>query len=214
VEDTTASPGPVAQRPVLIADEDADVRALVSSLLEQNGFTTREASCGEEALAAARLEQPGLVLLEVRLPGLCGYEVCHQLRDQYGENLPIVFLSADRTESYDRVAGLLVGADDYVVKPFAADELLARLRRLIRRETPIAESVVSKLTKREVEILGLLAQGLPQQEIAAELFISPKTVGTHIEHILGKLGVRSRAQAVAVAYREHLSESRDGAAGN
>jgi DNA-binding NarL/FixJ family response regulator len=204
----------VAQSPVLIADEDAEVRALVSSLLEQNGFTTHEAASGEEALAAARRERPGLVLLEVRLPGLCGYEVCHQLRDQYGENLPIVFLSAERTESYDRVAGLLVGADDYVVKPFAPDELLARLRRLIRREWPIAESVVSKLTKRELEVLGLLAQGLRQQEIAAELVISPKTVGTHIEHILGKLGVRSRAQAVAVAYREHLSESRDGAAGN
>jgi DNA-binding NarL/FixJ family response regulator len=203
----------VAQSPVLIADEDAEVRALVSSLLEQNGFTTREAASGEEALEAARREQPELVLLEVRLPGLCGYEVCHQLRDQYGQNLPIVFLSADRTESYDRVAGLLVGADDYLVKPFAADELLARLRRLIRRETPIAESVVSKLTKREFEVLGLLAQGLQQQQIASELFISPKTVGTHIEHILRKLGARSRAQAVALAYREHLTEN-DGAAGD
>jgi DNA-binding CsgD family transcriptional regulator len=128
------------------------------------------------------------------------------LRHEFGEGLPIMLVSGDRTEAYDRVAGLLIGADDYLVKPYAPDELLARARRLLRRATPIAPPVAAKLTLRETEVLSLLAEGLEQDEIAARLFITRKTVGTHIEHILKKLGVRSRAQAVALAYRSDLVE--------
>ena len=107
--------------------------------------------------------------------------------------------------TYDCVAGLLVGADDYVVKPYADDVLLARVRRLVERRVPQpAPSVTERLTKRELEILQLLADGLRYRQIAEQLFISHRTVGTHIEHILSKLGVRSRAEAVAVAYREAL----------
>jgi DNA-binding NarL/FixJ family response regulator len=145
--------------------------------------------------------------LEVALPGLSGYEVCHQLRNEFGDALPIVFLSGDRTEPFDRVAGLLIGADDYLVKPFALDELLARVRRLARRTAPVPPAVASKLTNREMEVLRLLADGLDQDEIARQLFITRKTVGTHIENTMRKLGVRNRAQAVALAYREDLVES-------
>jgi DNA-binding NarL/FixJ family response regulator len=109
-----------------------------------------------------------------------------------------------RIESFDRVAGLLIGADDYLVKPFAADELLARVRRLVRQATPLVPSLASKLTAREQEVLRLLAKGAEQDDIGRQLFISRKTVGTHIEHILQKLGVRSRTQAVALACREDL----------
>jgi DNA-binding NarL/FixJ family response regulator len=147
---------------------------------------------------------PRLVVLEVALPGLSGYEVCHQLRNEFGEALPIVFVSGDRTEPFDRVAGFLIGADDYLIKPFAPDELLARVRRLARRTAPVPASVASKLTNREMEVLRLLAEGLEQDDIARQLFITRKTVGTHIENIMRKLGVRSRSQAVALAYREDL----------
>jgi DNA-binding NarL/FixJ family response regulator len=116
----------------------------------------------------------------------------------------VLFLSAARTEPYDRVAGLLVGADDYVVKPFAVDELLARVRRLVRQAVPAVGTSTSPLTPREREVLRLLVRGLAADEIATELFISKKTVGTHLEHIFTKLGVRSRAQAIAVAYRDDL----------
>jgi DNA-binding NarL/FixJ family response regulator len=89
------------------------------------------------------------------------------------------------------------------VRPFAPDELLARVRRLIHG-APSSSNTKARLTHREREVLGLLAEGLRQKEIASRLFISERTVGTHIEHILAKLGVRSRAEAVAVAYRQDL----------
>jgi DNA-binding NarL/FixJ family response regulator len=81
---------------------------------------------------------------------------------------------------------------------------LARVRRLVRHASPAAESSIGLLTPREREVLRLLVQGLAADEIAKALFISKKTVGTHLEHIFTKLGVRSRAQAIAVAYRDEL----------
>jgi two-component system nitrate/nitrite response regulator NarL len=149
-----------------------------------------------------RAEPPAAVLLDVNMPGLSGYEVCRSLREEHGQSLPLMFVSGERTESYDRVAGLTIGADDYLAKPFEPDELLARLRGLLRRCG--ARSSVSTLTRREREVLSLLADGLDQDEIARRLVISRKTVGTHIERILGKLGVHSRAEAVALAYKLQL----------
>jgi DNA-binding NarL/FixJ family response regulator len=167
----------------------------------------REAPSGEKALEAARDGHPSLVVLEVCLPGVSGYEVCRQLRDEFGDGLAIIFVSGTRTESLDCVAGLLLGADDYLVKPFTSGELLARVRALVRRAAPVRsgrERKSARLTLRELEVLQLLADGLEQGEIAERLVISSKTVGNHIERILGKLGVHSRAQAVGVAYREQL----------
>ena len=196
--------GPADLGPILIVDEDPESRAVIATVLGQAGYETREVACGNAALKAARDELPRLVVLEVALPGLCGYEVCHQLRGQFGDGLPIIFVSGDRTEPFDAVAGLLLGADDYLAKPISPDELLARVRRLDRRSIPVVPGVAAKLTRREMEVLRLLAEGHEQDEIAQELYISRKTVGTHIEHILRKLGVRSRAQAVALAYRDDL----------
>jgi DNA-binding NarL/FixJ family response regulator len=190
--------------PILIADHDEEMRSLVAAVLAQAGYETLQAASGDEAIDAARRSLPRLVVLEVALPGLSGYEVCHQLRNEFGEALPIVFVSGDRTEPFDRVAGFLIGADDYLIKPFAPDELLARVRRLARRTAPVPASIASKLTNREMEVLRLLAEGLEQGDIARQLFITRKTVGTHIENIMRKLGVRSRSQAVALAYREDL----------
>ena len=191
--------------PILIVEDDAGVRGLLTELLEGAGYATRCAQTGEEGLALARAERPALAILDVSLSGLSGYEVCRALRDDLGERLAIMFVSGARTESFDRVAGLLVGADDYLSKPFAPDELLARVRALLRRSA--APAAAESLTRREREVLGLLAAGLERSEIARQLVISPKTVGTHVEHILGKLGVHTQAQAVARAYREGLVET-------
>ena len=164
-----------------------------------------QVASGEEVLEAVREVRPSIVLLEIPLGGLSGYEVCRALRAEASE-MPIVFVSGSRTESYDRVAGLLVGADDYIVKPYAPDELLTRVRHLVRRSQPPTPSVTARLTKREREVLLLLADGLRQDDIAERLFISRKTVGTHVANILRKLGVRSQTQAVAVAFREEFGD--------
>jgi DNA-binding NarL/FixJ family response regulator len=188
---------------VLVVDDDDTHRELISTVLGRAGFSTVDAANGEEAMAAARRHLPQLVVLDVRLPDVSGYEICRELRDEFGDRVSIVFLSGARTEGFDQAAGLLVGADDYLVKPFSPDELLARVR--VRLPVAPAEPpLLSDLTKRELEVLHLLSDGLSQKEIAASLVISSKTVAAHIQHILGKLGVHSRAQAVAHAYRRGL----------
>jgi two-component system, NarL family, nitrate/nitrite response regulator NarL len=187
---------------ILVVDDDPRTGEAISALLEGAGFETRQASSGEEALAATREVRPQMVLLDVRLPGVSGYEVLRELRRRFGETLPVMFVSGERVEPLDRVAGLLLGADDYLVKPFAPDELIARVRRLaIRSASNGEDAVTANLTRREREVLELLASGLAQPEIARRLVISSGTVASHIEHILAKLGVHSRAEAVAVAHR-------------
>src|SRR5205823_12741388 len=135
---------------------------------------------------AAR-ETPRLVLLDVNLPGTSGYAVCNELRQTLGHQLPIVFLSGERTEPFDRVAGLLIGADDYITKPFDADELVARVGRMLERtqlrRPRITHDDPFGLTRREREVLGLLVDGLTQVGIADRLYLSPKTIGTHIQRI-------------------------------
>jgi DNA-binding NarL/FixJ family response regulator len=191
---------------ILIVDDDPSLRRLVATLLERAGYETVEAGSGEEGLELARQHSPRLVLLDINLPGTSGYAVCHELRQSLGQQFPIIFLSGERTESFDRVAGLLIGADDYVTKPFDSDELIARVSRMLDRldqQRPQApDADLYGLTPRECEVLGLLVDGLSQPEIAERLYLSPKTVGTHIQRIMGKMGVKSRTQAVAVAARE------------
>ncbi len=198
---------------VLIVDNDPPFRAFVRDLLERAGFEVCEAEDGEAALEAASAKKPELVLLDVCLPRASGYEVCRELRDRFGDALGIIFLSGKRIESLDRISGLLLGADDYVVKPFDPDELLARVRTVVRRvstpretsngngHTAGSQAADAELTPRELEVLQLLAEGLTQTQIARQLVISPRTVGTHIQNLLGKLDVHSRAQAVALAHR-------------
>jgi DNA-binding NarL/FixJ family response regulator len=197
------SPDPAGA--ILIADGDAPMRDELAALFERAGFRTAQAVNGHEALELLGAGPPAAAILEPALAGVTGYEICRALRDRYGDSIPIVFVSASRTESYDRVGGLLLGGDDYVPKPFAPDELVVRVRRLVQRAgAPGSPAISSRLTKRELEVLGLLADGLTQAEIASKLVISQKTVGSHIERILSKLGVRSRTQAVALAFREDL----------
>ena len=191
---------------VFVVDDDPAFRAFVVETLTGAGYLTREAATGREASLLARRSRPSLLLLDIKLPDISGHEVCRRLRESHGEDLPIILLSGVKTDDLDRVAGLLLGADDYIVKPVGAGELLARIRRVeLRSGASLARSdsnpVRDKLTPRERQVLQMLSGGLSQNEIAAELVISPKTVGTHLQHILSKLEVHSRAQAVAIAHR-------------
>src|SRR6266550_5246479 len=187
---------------LLVVDDDPVICDLVASTLTEQGYLTRRAYDAREALYLIERETPDVVVLDVRLPDISGYQLCRRLRDDYGDGIGIILLSGERKESLDRAAGLLLGADDYMVKPFVLDELLARVQRLAKRSRPIARTVVAGLTRRELEILRLLACGMDHVEIARDLVITAKTVEKHIEHILLKLGVHSRAQAVALALQQ------------
>jgi DNA-binding NarL/FixJ family response regulator len=196
------------EAPVLVVDPDGDQSRQVAAMLRRAGFRAKVVESGEEALDEARRDRPQVVVLEVRLRDISGYEVCRALKQEFGEAIGVIFVSHDRTEASDRVAGLLIGADDYLGKPLAADELVARARGLARRtgayDHLTAPAVRAGLTARELEVLRLLADGHDQRAIARRLVVSPRTVGKHIEHILSKLPARSRAEAVAIAYQRGL----------
>jgi DNA-binding NarL/FixJ family response regulator len=191
---------------ILVVSGDLAAAKEIAEILLGVGFDVRAQSSGERALAIAATSRPLAVILDVRLSGvMSGYEVLREVRHRYGERLPIMFVSRERVEPFDRAAGIQLGADDYVVKPFAPEEFIARVRRMVIRSASEEQTASgAKLTPREVEVLQLLASGLTQQEIAKKLVISTSTVATHIEHILEKLDVHSRAQAVALALRSGL----------
>src|SRR5262249_39122469 len=118
---------------VLIVEDDSDIAALIAHYLEKNGYETETIADGGKALSHARSSLPDLVVLDLMLPGLNGLEICRALRaDDKTAALPIVMLTA-RGEEAERIFGLDAGADDYVVKPFSPNELMARVRALLRR---------------------------------------------------------------------------------
>jgi DNA-binding NarL/FixJ family response regulator len=192
---------------VLVVDDDPGLRTLVRTLCERAGLRVEEAADITGALLAAEEAPPDLVLLDIRLPGASGYEVYRELHDR-DPGLPIIFVSGERVDAYDRTVGLLLGAEDYIVKPFDPDELMARVRRSIvrprARRLPDREDALAELTPREREVLALLASGRSSKEIARKLVISPRTVSTHVQHILAKLDVNSRTHAIALAHRAGL----------
>jgi DNA-binding NarL/FixJ family response regulator len=197
---------------VLVVDDDEPFRALMRGILERAGFEVADASDARSALEAAKADAPDLVLADVVLPEISGYELMRELHHVVGEQLPVILVSGTRTDKEDVLSGLMLGADDYLSKPFDPDELLVRVRRsLALRSLPKGRAAsreptpLDDLTSRELEVLGLLADGLSQSEVATQLVVSPRTVGTHIQHILSKLDVHSRTQAVALALRNGLN---------
>jgi len=120
-----------ADATVLVVDDEEYIRDLVSSAMRIAGFDVRNVSDGHAALAAVEAHQPDLVILDVGLPGLDGFEVCRRLRDD-GVGTPVIFLTA-RDANEDKMSGFTKGGDDYVTKPFSLEELVARVRAVLRR---------------------------------------------------------------------------------
>jgi two-component system OmpR family response regulator len=126
---------------VLIVDDDPAIREVVRFALDRAGFDTVEAADGDAALARFAAAAPDLVVLDVLMPELDGIEVCRRLRRD--SNVPILFLSS-KDDEIDRIVGLEIGGDDYLVKPFSPRELVARVRAVLRRQaTPVAPSVTA-----------------------------------------------------------------------
>jgi len=127
---------------VLVVEDDRNTAALVAAYLEREGFSTVLVHDGAEAVAAAAAAQPVFVILDVMLPNLDGWEICRALRD--ASDVPILMLTA-REEEVDRVAGLAMGADDYVVKPFSPRELVERVKAILRRSRRAAPAPAAVL---------------------------------------------------------------------
>jgi DNA-binding NarL/FixJ family response regulator len=205
---------------VVLADGEALVRAGLRTLLEGAGTITvvGEAASGEDTLAKAARLSPELVLIDVGLPGLGSVETTRRLRAESG--VPVMLLTTSETD--ERIYGALrAGASALVLKDTEPAELLRAVevvargdallsprltRRLIAdfasRPEPnrLSDRLVELLTAREREVVGLVAMGLSNGEIARELVVSPATARTHVSRAMVKLGARDRSQLVVIAY--------------
>lgn len=149
---------------ILVVDDEPKIARLARDYLEQNGFRVLPVTDGVTALAAARQEKPDLIVLDLNLPGMDGLDVCRALRRE--SNVPIIMLTA-RVEEADRLIGLELGADDYIVKPFSPRELVARVRAVLRR------------TQGDVQTQGLIHSG----ELEIDLNGHRATLGGEVLHL-------------------------------
>jgi DNA-binding response OmpR family regulator len=205
---------------VLVVDDDERVRTLVSWQLEAEGFTVAQAPDGASALGAIRADRPDLVVLDLSLPGVGGLDVLRRVRDDEqafaGSPLPVIVLSG-RSGETDRIVGLDLGADDYLVKPFSPGELAARVRSVLRRSAPAQADPVTvgglvvdepsrevsvdgravELTAREFDLLAFLTRHPRQVFTRSQLlehvwdatpeWCSEATVTEHVHRLRGKL---------------------------
>ena len=133
-----------AKQKILIVDDDNNIAELISLYLTKECFDTRIVNDGEEAMIAFDQYNPNLILLDLMLPGMDGYQVCREIRRR--SNTPIIMLSA-KGEVFDKVLGLELGADDYMIKPFDSKELVARVKAVLRRYQPPVQTPASSVTE-------------------------------------------------------------------
>ena len=129
----------VTKQKILIVDDDNNIAELISLYLTKECFETRIVNDGEQALKDFASFQPDLILLDLMLPGIDGYQVCREIR--HTSDVPIIMLSA-KGETFDKVLGLELGADDYIIKPFDTKELVARVKAVLRRYQPVSPNAV------------------------------------------------------------------------
>jgi DNA-binding NarL/FixJ family response regulator len=207
---------------VVVADDQALVRTGLRTILENaGGFDiVGEASDGADAVRLCRDARPHAVLMDVRMPGMDGIEATRQIRAVPDPPRVLILTTFDLDEYV--YAGLRAGASGFLLKDTLAHELISAIqvvvagnavvapsatRRLIERflertpaPQPDEEERLASLTEREREVLTLMARGLSNAEIASQLFLSEGTIKTHVSHLLGKLSLRDRVQAVVLAY--------------
>jgi DNA-binding NarL/FixJ family response regulator len=212
---------------VLIADDQALVRAGFRMILEAEPDleVVGEAADGREAVDQARSLVPDVVLMDVRMPEIDGIEATRRLLDGEAGPTRVVMLTTFDMDEYVYEA-LRAGASGFLLKDVPPEQLVAGIRAVASGDALLAPSVTRRvieefvrrppdsvretpprladLTARELEVLRLIARGLSNAEIAAELFVSETTVKTHVAHVLMKLGLRDRVQAVVLAYESGL----------
>ena len=187
-----------SKQKILIIDDDNNIAELISLYLTKECFETRIVNDGEQALKEFVIFQPDLLLLDLMLPGIDGYQVCREIR--HSSDVPIIMLSA-KGETFDKVLGLELGADDYIIKPFDSKELVARVRAVLRRSkakqpaVPVSGKAVSypdltiNLTNYSVTYMGKQVDMPPKElELLYFLAASPNQVFTReqlLDHIWG-----------------------------
>lgn len=213
---------------VLIADDQALVRAGFRMILgAQEGIdVVGEASNGEEAIAAYRRLRPDVILMDIRMPKLDGLEAARRILEGGGNGCRLVVLTTFDLDEYV-YAALQAGASGFLLKDVSPEQLVAAVRQVAVGDALLAPSItrrlverfarpqprsvtshqaLSSLTPRELEVLKLMARALSNGEIADMLCVSEATVKTHVARILGKIGLRDRAQAVVFAYESGIVE--------
>lgn len=201
------------QQSILIADDEPGFLRFVSAGLQSEGYMVSGAEDGEEALRCMKETSPDLVILDIVMPKLNGFETCRIIRQV--SLLPVIMLSS-RMDPADKAKGLNLGADDYLVKPFGIQELVARIRAVLRRTKsaeirpdeigieggglpPVAGSPI--LSPRQIEILVMVSEGRANKEIADLLQLSHQTVKNHMSNIMSNLQANDRAHAVVLSHR-------------
>jgi DNA-binding NarL/FixJ family response regulator len=214
---------------VLIVDDQALVRAGFRMILEaeEDMEVVGEAADGREAVTEARRLRPDVILMDVRMPVVDGIEATRRLLGKDGTAVKIVMLTTFDMDEYVYDA-LRAGASGFLLKDVPPEQLVDGIRAVARGDALLAPSVtrrvieefvrrppasvrtlppkLEELTARELEVLRLIARGLSNAEIASELFVSETTVKTHVAHVLMKLELRDRVQAVVAAYESGLVE--------
>ncbi len=208
----------MAKEKILIVEDDADITEVIEYNLKKEGYRTISASRGEDVLSVTKRQKPDLIILDLMLPGIDGLEVCRNLRKKDSTaQMPIIMLTAKSQEA-DKVVGLELGADDYMVKPFSPRELIARIKAVLRRSKRLLSKKVTEskdividslkhkvtvqnkeviLTPTEFKLLEFMVQKpgivLSRDEILDNVFgyessIYDRTVDTHMKSLRKKLG--------------------------
>lgn len=215
---------------ILVADDDLGTRLAITDYLEIAGYSVLQADNGQEALKLVEQYQPHLVVTDISMPQMDGYQFVQELRRHPNSRLlPVVFLTA-RNDSQHRIQGYQTGCDVYLSKPFELQELGAIVRNLLERlqlieagwrslvvpekstaklELSVAEKAgrlleTPKLTEREQQVLTILAEGLSNIQIGEQLHLSPRTVEKHVTNLLRKTETNNRAELVRFAMDRHL----------
>ena len=177
----------MANEKILVVDDDANICELLRLYLEKEGFEVVMAHDGEEAVAKFESEKPSLILLDIMMPKLDGWQVCRQIRQK--SDCPIIMLTA-KGETFDKVLGLELGADDYVVKPFDTKEIVARIKAVLRRSSPAGtaegeakevsyDKLTVNMTRYELKVDGKVVDAPPKElELLFHLASHPNRVFT------------------------------------
>ncbi|WP_293140112.1 response regulator transcription factor [Okeania sp. SIO3I5] len=206
------------KKKILIVDDEDSLRTLLKRHLEFQGYEVKDTNSALDALSILEQEVPDLIISDIMMPQMDGLEFCERLRaSDLGQLIPFLFLSS-KGELEDRIVGLSMGADDYINKPFEMRELVAKIeaqlarfnriylemKRLIGESTtktqPQVEPEPLPLTPAEARVFWEVTQGLTNKQISERLFISPRTVQTHLSKIMRKLNLENRSQLVRYAF--------------